>query len=144
VTHSLAASQEQVEISTWRLALDGAVAVPLLFTYEQLLARKPSEQVVTLDCTLGWYTDQAWQGLPLAELLEEAGVSPRAVAVRLESVTGYAQILPLSEARQALLATHVGGEPLDLSHGYPLRSVAPSRRGWFWVKWLARVEVIAV
>lgn len=144
VIHTVAASQEQVDSSNWQLALGGALAAPRQFTYEQLLARKPSELIAALDCTLGWYTVQAWQGLPLADLLEEAGISPRAIAVRFESVTGYAQILPMTEACQILLATHVGGEPLDLSHGFPLRAVVPSRRGWFWVKWLTKIEVLAL
>ncbi len=29
-------------------------------------------------------------------------------------------------------------------HGYPLRAVVPSRRGWSWVKWLASVEALAL
>lgn len=62
--------------------------------------------------------------------------------MRLDSVTGYNRLLLWEEARELLLATHVGGEVLDFLHGYPLRAVVPSRRGWYWVKWLQRVVLL--
>ncbi|HEV7129561.1 MAG TPA: molybdopterin-dependent oxidoreductase [Ktedonobacterales bacterium] len=40
------------------------------------------------------------------------------------------------------LATHTGDEPLAYEHGAPARLVAPGRRGFEWVKWLVRVEVL--
>ncbi|MFW6265821.1 MAG: molybdopterin-dependent oxidoreductase, partial [Halanaeroarchaeum sp.] len=45
------------------------------------------------------------------------------------------------DAREALLATHVGGERLTHGHGFPLRLVAPDRRGYQWVKWVEEVRV---
>ncbi len=56
-------------------------------------------------------------------------------------MTGYRWSLPLSEARDAVLATHVDGERLAHGHGYPLRLVAPGRRGFQWVKWVESVRV---
>jgi hypothetical protein len=142
VTHSLAAGE--IDPHAYRLVVEGAVARPLSLTYDELLGSPISEQVATLDCTLGWYTIQNWRGIRLEDLLARAGASPQAFAIRLESVTGYAHILPLSEARQILLATHVGGEVLEHMHGFPLRAVVPTRRGWFWVKWASRIELIAL
>jgi DMSO/TMAO reductase YedYZ molybdopterin-dependent catalytic subunit len=97
---------------------------------------------VKLDCTTGWYTLQRWRGIPLARLLEEATAPDRIAGVRLLSTTGYNHTFPAGEARRILLATHVGGEALSPGHGFPLRAVVPDRRGWFWVKWLTRVEVL--
>ncbi|MGH2675460.1 MAG: molybdopterin-dependent oxidoreductase, partial [Actinomycetota bacterium] len=34
--------------------------------------------------------------------------------------------------------------PLDPGHGYPARIVAPGRRGFWWVKWVERVELSPV
>jgi DMSO/TMAO reductase YedYZ molybdopterin-dependent catalytic subunit len=56
-------------------------------------------------------------------------------------VTGYRWSFPLAEARDFLLATHVGGERLSHGHGFPLRLVAPQRRGFQWVKWVTRIEL---
>jgi DMSO/TMAO reductase YedYZ molybdopterin-dependent catalytic subunit len=41
-----------------------------------------------------------------------------------------------------LLATHVGGKALAPGHGFPLRLVAPERRGFQRVKWLEQIEVV--
>ena len=65
----------------------------------------------------------------------------RGAYVRFVSVTGYRWTLPVSEAEDALIATHVGGDRLAHGHGGPARLVAPGRRGFQWVKWVTRVEV---
>ncbi len=95
----------------------------------------------TLDCTNGWYASQEWRGIRLDGLLGDAGgVHGRSVDVT--SATGYSRRLPLRDARHLLLATHVEGRPLSAGHGAPLRLVAPGRRGFWWVKWVVRVEVV--
>ena len=51
---------------------------------------------------------------------------------RLRRVTlGTFPAKGLDEARQIILATHVGGEVLTHWHGYPARGVAPFRSGGF-------------
>jgi DMSO/TMAO reductase YedYZ molybdopterin-dependent catalytic subunit len=142
VTHSRAAGE--MDLGTYRLVINGAVTERLSLAYAELSAFPVSELAATLDCTLGWYTVQNWRGIRLEDLVDRAGGLQRSFAVRLESVTGYAHILPIDEARQILLATHVGDEVLEHLHGFPLRAVVPTRRGWFWVKWVNRIEVISL
>ena len=96
----------------------------------------------TLDCTGGFASTHIWRGVRVGTLLERAGVRESAGWVRFRSVTGYRWSLPLDEARDALLATHVGDEPLNHDHGAPLRLVAPGRRGFQWVKWVVAVDVL--
>jgi DMSO/TMAO reductase YedYZ molybdopterin-dependent catalytic subunit len=103
----------------------------------------PNDQYdATLDCTGGFASTQIWRGTRVGNLLDRAGVREGAGWVRFRSVTGYRWSLPLDEARDALLATHVGDEPLNHAHGAPLRLVAPGRRGFEWVKWIVAVEVL--
>jgi DMSO/TMAO reductase YedYZ molybdopterin-dependent catalytic subunit len=96
-----------------------------------------------LDCTGGWYAVQDWRGVRLDRLLAFLDRElPDGGSVDVVSVTGFRRRLPLSEAGGLLLATHAAGRPLSPGHGAPVRLVAPGRRGFWWVKWVARVEVV--
>jgi DMSO/TMAO reductase YedYZ molybdopterin-dependent catalytic subunit len=143
VTHGDGEGLVQLNPQSWRLALEGAVESARTLTYAQVLALPATELTATLDCTLGWYSTQVWRGVRLSELLTSAGLHPLARAVRLKAMSGYAHTFLIDEIGEILLATHVGAEPLDHAHGFPLRAVVPSRRGWFWIKWLTGVEVLA-
>jgi DMSO/TMAO reductase YedYZ molybdopterin-dependent catalytic subunit len=130
---------DAVDVEEWRLSVRGLVANQLDLAYEGLTPDATEEAV--LDCTSGWYTVQNWGGVRVGDLLAQAGAGKDARYVRFVSVTGYRWTLPIEEARDALLATHVGDEQLSHGHGAPLRLVAPGRRGFQWVKWVERVEV---
>lgn len=126
----------------WNLHVGGAVASPFSLSLADLLDLPPAEFDARLDCTNGWWTIQTWRGVALPDLLDRAALSPDALAIRLTSVTGYTQVFSLQEAQHILIATHVGGEALSHWHGAPARAVVPTRRGWFWVKWLSAVEAL--
>jgi hypothetical protein len=97
----------------------------------------------TLDCTGGWYAVQDWRGIRLDRLLASMSQElPAGGSVDVVSVTGFRRRLPLSEAGGLLLATHAAGRPLSPGHGASVRLVAPGRRGFWWVKWVTRVEVV--
>jgi DMSO/TMAO reductase YedYZ molybdopterin-dependent catalytic subunit len=100
----------------------------------------------TLDCTGGWWATQDWAGVRLGRLLPEGRTAGRSGAIEVISVTGYRRRFPAAEADRLLLATRVGTpeagmRPLSPGHGFPVRLVAPGRRGFWWVKWVERIEV---
>jgi hypothetical protein len=96
-----------------------------------------------LDCTGGWYAVQDWAGIRLDRLLDRVGGDlPDDGSVDVVSRTGYRRRLPLRDAGHLLLATSAAGEPLSDGHGAPVRLVAPGRRGFWWVKWVERIEVV--
>lgn len=89
-----------------------------------------------LDCTGGWYSTQEWSGVRLDRLIDPTGHR----SFVAWSATGYARRFPVSDLESTWLVTRLGGEPLSPGHGFPARIVAPVRRGFWWVKWVTRVE----
>jgi DMSO/TMAO reductase YedYZ molybdopterin-dependent catalytic subunit len=139
VTSWVADDPDPVDVTAWRLRVDGLVDEPRAFRFEELPVGE--QRRALLDCTSGWYTIQDWRGVRVGDLLAAAGVADDAAWVTVHSVTGYRWSYPIAEAREFLLATEVGGDRLSHGHGAPLRLVAPDRRGFQWVKWVDRVEV---
>ena len=130
-----------IDAQIWRLSLGGAVNTPRDFSYDELVAAN-DELEATLDCTGGFYSTQRWRGISIGRLLDHAGLHSDARYVSFISVTSYRWSLPLEEARTALMATHIDQESLSHDHGFPLRFVAPGRRGFEWVKWITHIEVL--
>jgi DMSO/TMAO reductase YedYZ molybdopterin-dependent catalytic subunit len=93
--------------------------------------------------------------VPLRLVLERAGIQPRALEVLFEgSDQGsepdhpepmpFARSLPLAKAldQDTLLAMQMNGEPLEPSHGFPIRLFVPGWYGVASVKWLRRIVVL--
>jgi hypothetical protein len=134
----------KLDPETWSLQVRGAVENPLRITYANVLAFSISEVTSTLDCTGGWYTVQTWRGVRLMDLVSQAQTQPNAAGIILRGVADYTAPFTLAQAEEILLATYVSGEVLNHIHGFPLRAVVPSRRGWHWVKWMTEIEVISL
>lgn len=154
---------------SWRLEIDGLVARPQSFTVEDLRALQEREGVATLECAGNRRTMQSpvpagvpwsdgavstarWGGVPLAVLLEDAGVAAEAGHVLLEGAdlcpteegpAPFARSIPLELAREreTLIALSMNGEPLPPEHGAPARLVVPRHYAMNCVKWLTRVTL---
>ena len=131
---------------SWRLSVDGLVDRPLSLGVDEL--RAIGLQTVTADfhCVSGWSVSAVrWSGLPVASLLDRAGVRANAQALRFESSDGaYVDFLELDVARRAnvLVALDVGGAPLSAERGAPARLVVPFYYGYKGVKWLRRITAV--
>lgn len=140
-----------VPVDGWRLRVHGLVDRELDLDFSDLLSRRLVERRITLTCVSnpvgGEYVGNAtWIGVPMADLLEEAGVRAGADAVKSTSDDGFTAGTPLSvltdRSRGALVAVAMNGEPLPLEHGFPVRMVTPGLYGYVSAtKWLVDLEV---
>jgi DMSO/TMAO reductase YedYZ molybdopterin-dependent catalytic subunit len=138
----------KVDSDVWHLEIDGLVQNPATWRFQDLMGFKPTAQETTLMCIsngldAGLISNAVWKGLPLRDLLDQAGVLSGAARVRLQGVDNYTDTIPLEKAMEltTLLAYEMNGEPLPDRHGYPLRVIVPGYFGEKNVKWLTRVEV---
>jgi DMSO/TMAO reductase YedYZ molybdopterin-dependent catalytic subunit len=131
-----------IDGSRWQLEFGDGLGTAL--SLADLVDLHPRRDVqAVLDCTSGWWSEQIWSGVSVLDVLRTAGLPGSARQVAVESVTGHRIVLPLADLKEAILATHVGGQELSPGHGYPVRLVAPGRRGYQWVKWVKSIAVVA-
>ena len=140
----------QVDPGNWSLRITGMVDRELTFSYDDLLARATTVAPVTLSCVSNevggkLVGNAVWQGVPLVDLLDEAGVQPGATQVASRSVDGWTCGFPTEAAydgRTALVAVGMNGEPLPLDHGFPARLVVSGLYGYVSAtKWLSEIEL---
>lgn len=154
----------RVDVAQWRLAVDGLVERPLELDYDALMALPATEVTAVLECfgnpvepevATRRVGNVVWRGVPLAHLLERAGVRPEARYVCPEGLDSgsfanvhsdrYVKDLPLARALEpdVLVAWAMNGAPLTPEHGFPARVFVPGYFGTNAVKWLSRITLAA-
>jgi DMSO/TMAO reductase YedYZ molybdopterin-dependent catalytic subunit len=138
----------RVNVDLWHLEVGGLVQNRATWRLQDLLGFDATEQETTLMCIsngldAGLISNAVWKGVPLRDLLDQAGVLSSAARVQLQGVDNYTDTIPLEKAMQpsTLLAYEMNGAPLPDRHGYPLRVIVPGYFGEKHVKWLTRIEV---
>jgi DMSO/TMAO reductase YedYZ molybdopterin-dependent catalytic subunit len=132
-----------VDISSYRLKIDGFVDNPLSLTYDEIKKLPSVTGVILLICPDLFINNAQWTGVPVSSLLDAARVRPGATRITFTGIDGYTQSLAASATRDkgVFLAYIVNGEPLPPEQGYPLRLVVRGKTGNLWVKWIDRIEV---
>jgi DMSO/TMAO reductase YedYZ molybdopterin-dependent catalytic subunit len=132
-----------IDPAAYRLRIDGLVGRPLELTLADLLALPQRNFDADFVCLEGWTVpDLHWQGVPLAELLDLAGVLPEARHAQA-SFDDFSLPLTLDDARTALVALTLDGGPLPPAHGGPARLLVPGGECFTSVKWLTHLELRA-
>lgn len=138
---------DALDLDHWRLIVDGLVERRIVLTYDDVLALPQKDRVADIHCVTRWSAREVrFTGFPLALLLDRAGVSPEARFVRFEAYSprNHDTSLPLALAREDTWLVHrVNGEVLTPVHGYPLRTITPSRYFYKSLKWVHRIELVA-
>ena len=145
-----ALSVPRVDVTTWRLRVNGMVDRPLDWSFEDLVSQGLQEQWTTLCCVSneigGRLVGNArWSGVPLRKILDLAGVRLGATQIVGRSVDGWTAGFPTAAAydgRDAIIAVAMNGEPLPVEHGFPARLVVPGLYGYVSAtKWLEQIEL---
>ena len=138
-----------VDGNSWKLVVDGEVDNPFVLTYQQVLALPMQQQYESMMCISnevgGEYMSNAlWEGVPLKDLLQRAGVKAGATKVIFYAVDDYSDSIHLSKALEqtTLMAVRMNGVTLPDSHGFPARMLVPGIYGMKHCKWLTRIEVV--
>jgi DMSO/TMAO reductase YedYZ molybdopterin-dependent catalytic subunit len=165
----------RLDLASYRLRIEGAVRDPLSLSYQQLRDMPSETRVAILECAgnsrvflvpqvpgaqweEGAVGNAEWTGVPLAALLERAGLEEDACEIVLEGADrgvaaekpippgtiSYARSLPRDKAlqREVLIAYQMNGRDLPLDHGYPVRAIVPGHYGMASVKWLTHIHAV--
>lgn len=141
----------QVRAEDWILRIHGMVDESKTFTFNDIRQRDLVERTITMTCVSnevgGNYISTAnFIGVPLRDLLEEAGVKSGSDQLFSTSVDGWTAGTPVEAVmdrnRGALLAIGMNGEALPAEHGFPARMVVPGLYGFVSAtKWVADMEL---
>ena len=87
-------------------------------------------------------TDLRWTGVAVRTLLDLAPPARDVGWALASAARGYSATIRMEDlaSPRALLATHLGGEPLRPEHGWPVRLVVPHLYGFKGPKWVQALE----
>ena len=128
-----------------QLSIGGLVNRPRVLDVNALSRLSQGEMVDDFRCVSGWVIPgQRWEGVPVADLLDDAGPLPEAQYVGF-TAGGYTVGMTVAEARDAgvIVALRHNGAPLTSEHGGPCRLAVQGREGRWSVKWLERIDLLA-
>jgi sulfane dehydrogenase subunit SoxC len=148
-----------------QVLIHGLVERPLIFSMSALARYPMVSHIQFLECSgnsaannnaeapqqtagglHGLVSCSDWAGVPLAVLLDEAGVKPEGKWLLAEGADAAAmsRSVPMAKALDdAILALYQNGERLRPEQGYPVRLFLPGYEGNMNVKWLRRIKVTA-
>ncbi|WP_321421456.1 molybdopterin-dependent oxidoreductase [uncultured Methanobacterium sp.] len=134
---------QYVNITSYQLEVDGLVANPQNYTYDQVKDFQSYQKVVKLDCVEGWSVNILWQGVLVKDILNDVKPLPQANTVIFYAVDGYSTSFPLEylQNNQILMAYKMNNATLPPQRGFPFQMVAESKWGYKWIKWINRIEL---
>jgi hypothetical protein len=138
-----------LDFDSWTLNVTGKVAKELTIMKNDLLAMPSRDQYATLECVSNTInppgaliSNGKWTGVPLATILNQAGLTPDAIYIIFHCAEGYTVGIPRERALEpgALLTYMMNDEPLPTEHGFPLRAIIPGLYGMMNAKWITGIE----
>jgi DMSO/TMAO reductase YedYZ molybdopterin-dependent catalytic subunit len=135
---------QEAGFTDWRLAVDGLVSRPALFSLAELESLPRRSQITHLACEEGWSYIAEWIGVPLLHVLDLVGTLPRARYVVYRSFQpGWWESIDMADALhpQTLITYGMNGGELPVKFGGPLRLRVPRQLGYKSLKYITRLTV---
>ncbi len=143
--YSVTSGAPRRDAASYRLGVLGLVQCAGQHTLADLQAMPQTTLVRDFQCVTGWRVPEVhWAGVQLAHLLDLAGPTDNATAVRLTSFDGtYTESLTLDQARRpdVLVALRMLDAPVTHDHGGPVRLYVAPMYGYKSLKWLGGIEL---
>jgi len=160
-----------VDLATWRLKIGGLVERPMELSMDDLKIKFTRTSIIAVNqCSGngrghitprvfgGQWGDGAmgnaeWSGVPLRDILNQAGVKPTGTQVTFKGLdkpsvpTVPEFVKSLSTGRvlddpNVIVAYEMNGQPLPMLNGFPARLVVPGWYSTYWVKNLSEITII--
>ena len=135
-----------MDLATWDFTIDGLVAEPVRWTWEEFAALPTETVTADIHCVTKWTKfDTSWTGVPTRTLWDAVQPSTDVRYVMVNAYHGFTANLPVEDflADTSLFAHTFAREPLEPEHGYPLRLVVPHLYFWKSVKWVRGFTLMA-
>lgn len=129
----------------WSFRVDGLVARPGIWSWDEAHALPPSAYEGDIHCVTSWSKfGVRFAGVSLDAFLDRAGPLPTATHAVAYAHTGYTTNLPLSDLTggRAWIVWEYDGGPLAPEHGGPARLVVPHLYFWKSAKWIAGIRLL--
>jgi len=131
-------------LADWQLTVTGMVARPGTYSLSDIKRLPFRSQITEVACEEGWSFIAEWIGTPLAEFLQEVGISPRARYVVYSSLDpDWWDSVDMADAlhAQTLLTWGMNDGDLPVAFGGPLRMRISRQLGYKSVKYVDRLVV---
>jgi DMSO/TMAO reductase YedYZ molybdopterin-dependent catalytic subunit len=134
---------QYIDKDSSRLEITGLVKEARTHTYDEVIGRQSHKKVVTLNCVEGWSVTILWEGVLVRDLVEEAGVDPKAKIAILYAHDGYSTSFPLDYIMEndIIMAYKMNDLTLPPERGFPFQLVAEKKWGYKWIKWITGIEL---
>jgi DMSO/TMAO reductase YedYZ molybdopterin-dependent catalytic subunit len=132
-----------IDVNNYNLVVKGVVNNILTLDYAQILDYPSVTQKAEIICPDTEDEWDEWTGVPVATLLNAAGLLPESTDIVFTGNDGYYVKLPLKTVldSRVFLAYKMNGQPLSPDRGYPLRLVVTGTIGSDWLRWVTSIQV---
>jgi DMSO/TMAO reductase YedYZ molybdopterin-dependent catalytic subunit/thiosulfate reductase cytochrome b subunit len=146
----------RLQADNWRdysLRIEGLVEKPVSLSYDELRALPKHENITQHYCIQGWSGVAKWGGAAMSDILDMVRPLPSARWVVFYSFAEggegpregrYYDCHKIGHMREptCLLAYEMNGQPLNETHGAPLRLRNEREVGFKHVKWIEAIEFV--